>query len=121
MPACSTGGDHALRLGVTDELPWLARQQRITFQRVGVVDPRSTDDYEAHGGLVGLRRALAMQPGDVVTEVTDSGLRGRGGAAFPTGHQVAHGARCAGCDEVHHLQRRRRRQRHVRRPDADGG
>jgi formate dehydrogenase iron-sulfur subunit len=80
-----TGGDHALRLGVTDELPWMARQQRITFQRVGVVDPRSTDDYEAHGGLVGLRRALAMFPGDVVTEVTDSGLRGRGGAAFPTG------------------------------------
>jgi formate dehydrogenase iron-sulfur subunit len=81
----STGGDHALRLGLTDELPWMARQQRITFQRVGVVDPRSTDDYESHGGLGGLRRALSMQPGDVVTEVTDSGLRGRGGAAFPTG------------------------------------
>jgi formate dehydrogenase iron-sulfur subunit len=80
-----TGGDHRLRLGVTEELPWMARQQRITFQRVGVVDPRSTDDYEAHGGLVGLRRALGMQPGEVVTEVTDSGLRGRGGAAFPTG------------------------------------
>jgi len=80
-----TGGDHSLRLGVTEELPWMARQQRVTFQRVGVVDPRSLDDYEAHGGLVGLRRALAMPPGDVVTEVADSGLRGRGGAAFPTG------------------------------------
>jgi formate dehydrogenase iron-sulfur subunit len=79
------GGDHSLRLGLTERLPWMARQQRITFQRVGVVDPRSTTDYEAHGGLVGLRRALAMQPSDVVTEVTDSGLRGRGGAAFPTG------------------------------------
>jgi formate dehydrogenase iron-sulfur subunit len=79
------GGDHTLRLGLTEELPWMARQQRITFQRVGVVDPRSIEDYEAHGGLAGLRRALAMQPGDVVTEVTDSGLRGRGGAAFPTG------------------------------------
>ena len=74
-----------LRLGVTEQLPWMARQQRVTFRRVGVVDPRSLDDYEAHGGLVGLRRALAMQPGDVVTEVADSGLRGRGGAAFPTG------------------------------------
>ncbi len=80
-----TGGDHALRLGVTEELPWMVRQQRITFRRVGVVDPRSLDDYEANGGLVGLRRALAMQPGEVVAEVTDSGLRGRGGAAFPTG------------------------------------
>ena len=80
-----TGGAHPLRLGVTEELPWMARQQRVTFQRVGVVDPRSLDDFEAHSGLTGLRRALAMQPGDVVTEVADSGLRGRGGAAFPTG------------------------------------
>ena len=80
-----TGGEHSLRLGVTDQLPWMARQQRVTFQRVGIVDPRSLGDYEAHGGLAGLRRALGMQPGDVVTEVADSGLRGRGGAAFPTG------------------------------------
>jgi formate dehydrogenase iron-sulfur subunit len=80
-----SGDDHPLRLGVTDELPWMARQQRVTFRRVGVVDPRSLADYEAHGGLAGLRRALTMLPGDVVTEVADSGLRGRGGAAFPTG------------------------------------
>jgi formate dehydrogenase iron-sulfur subunit len=79
------GGDHPLRLGLTEELPWMARQQRVTFQRVGIVDPRSLDDYVAYGGLVGLRRALGMQPGEVVTEITDSGLRGRGGAAFPTG------------------------------------
>ena len=80
-----TGGDHTLRLGPTEQLEWLVRQQRITFGRVGVVDPRSTVDYEAHGGIDGLRRALSMQPGEVVSEVTDSGLRGRGGAAFPTG------------------------------------
>ena len=79
------GGDHPLRLGVTDQLPWMSRQRRVTFQRVGVVDPRSTEHYVAQGGLAGLRRALAMQPGDVVAEVTDSGLRGRGGAAFPAG------------------------------------
>ena len=80
-----TGGAHALRLGKTSELPWMKRQQRITFQRVGVVDPRSSADYEQHGGMVGLRRALAMTPTDVVKAVTESGLRGRGGAAFPTG------------------------------------
>ncbi len=79
------GGAHALRLGKTRELPWLKRQQRVTFQRVGVVDPRSADDYEAHGGMAGLRRALTLAPADIVKEVTDSGLRGRGGAAFPTG------------------------------------
>jgi len=57
----------------------------VTYQRVGVVDPRSAQDYEANGGIKGLKRALAMTQSDVVTEVTDSGLRGRGGAAFPTG------------------------------------
>src|SRR5690606_18395263 len=76
---------HHLHLGPTDELPWMARQRRVTFARVGVVDPRSPDDFEAHGGNIGLRTALAMEPGAVVTEITDSGLRGRGGAAFPAG------------------------------------
>ncbi len=79
------GGAHSLRLGKTTDLPWMKRQQRITFQRVGVVDPRSADDYEAHGGMTGLRRALTMTAADIVKDVTDSGLRGRGGAAFPTG------------------------------------
>ncbi len=79
------GGAHPLRLGLTTELPWIKRQQRVTYQRVGVVDPRSAQDYKAHGGIKGLQRALSMTPSDVVTEVTDSGLRGRGGAAFPTG------------------------------------
>ena len=79
------GGDHPLRLGLTEELPWMVAQQRVTYARVGVIDPRDPDDFVAHGGLVGLRAALAMQPADVVAAVTDSGLRGRGGAAFPTG------------------------------------
>ena len=79
------GGAHPLRLGLTTDLPWIKRQQRVTYQRVGVVDPRSAQDYEANGGVKGLKRALGMTPSDVVTEVTDSGLRGRGGAAFPTG------------------------------------
>jgi formate dehydrogenase iron-sulfur subunit len=79
------GAPHPLHLGATEQIPWLARQQRITFARVGVVDPQSLDDYEAHGGLAALRRVLAMSPSDVVTEVTESGLRGRGGAGFPAG------------------------------------
>ncbi|MFZ3560987.1 formate dehydrogenase beta subunit [Streptomyces sp. BH055] len=79
------GADHPLRLGPVDQLPWLQRQHRVTFARVGVTDPLSPEDYEAHGGLRGLRAALEMTPADVVTEVTDSGLRGRGGAGFPAG------------------------------------
>jgi formate dehydrogenase iron-sulfur subunit len=80
-----TGADHRLRLGPVDQLPWLQRQQRVTFARVGVIDPLSPDDYEANGGIAGLRAALAMTPDQVITAVTESGLRGRGGAAFPTG------------------------------------
>ena len=76
---------HPKALGLTDDLPWMRGQTRLTFARVGVVDPLSVVDYRDHGGLVGLQRALAMGPEAVVTEVTDSGLRGRGGAGFPTG------------------------------------
>jgi formate dehydrogenase iron-sulfur subunit len=74
-----------MALGPVEALPWMAGQTRVTFARVGVVDPLSLEDYRAHGGLVGLTRALAMTPAAVVEEVTASGLRGRGGAGFPTG------------------------------------
>ena len=80
-----TGEAHALSLGPTDSIPWLASQQRLTFARVGVVDPSSVADYVAHGGYQGLRNALSMSPAAIVQTITDSGLRGRGGAAFPTG------------------------------------
>ena len=77
---------HAGRcLGPIEEHPWLAGQQRVTCARVGVVDPSSISDYEAHGGWRGLRRALSLTPAEVVAEVTESGLRGRGGAGFPAG------------------------------------
>ncbi len=79
------GGDHKLSLGRTDDIAWLARQDRVTFARVGVIDPHSMADYQDHGGLVGLRRALSMEHEEIVTEVTQSGLRGRGGAGFPAG------------------------------------
>ncbi len=72
-------------LGIVDELPWLARQQRVTFARVGLIEPTDITAYQSHGGLAGLRRALTLNPAEVVAEVTTSGLRGRGGAGFPTG------------------------------------
>ena len=79
------GGQHPLALGSVEEIPYFKRQQRLTFARVGITDPISLDDYIAHDGYRGLKNALAMTQADVVKHVTDSGLRGRGGAAFPTG------------------------------------
>ncbi len=76
---------HALRQGLTEEIPWLKRQTRLTFARCGVVDPRSLQDYRARDGCKGLERALALGPAATVEEVVQSGLRGRGGAGFPTG------------------------------------
>ncbi|SDK55338.1 formate dehydrogenase beta subunit [Methylophilus rhizosphaerae] len=76
---------HPLYLGLTDELAWLKKQQRLTFTRVGITDPVSLEDYLAHEGYKGLKNALALSGADIVKAVTDSGLRGRGGAAFPTG------------------------------------
>ena len=80
-----TGGKHALGLGLTDAIPYLAKQQRLTFARMGITRPLSLDDYAAHGGWAGLKNAVAMDGAAVVQELLDSGLRGRGGAAFPAG------------------------------------
>jgi formate dehydrogenase iron-sulfur subunit len=79
------GGNHRLALGAPDEISYLKRQERLTFARLGIIDPASLDDYVAHGGYRGLERALALSPEQVVEEVTVSGLRGRGGAGFPAG------------------------------------
>ncbi|CAN7462027.1 formate dehydrogenase [Variovorax paradoxus] len=80
-----SGGAHALNLGLTEEIPYLKKQERLTFARMGVTDPVSVADYEAHEGFAGLRRALSLAPAEIVQQVLDSGLRGRGGAAFPAG------------------------------------
>ena len=80
-----TARAHPLAHGLTQAIPWLERQHRLTFARVGVIDPLSLDDYRAHGGMAGLERARTMSPDEVIEEVASSGLRGRGGAGFPTG------------------------------------
>ena len=80
-----TGGQHVLSLGLTDEIPYLKNQERLTFARAGLADPLDLGAYEANGGLAGLRAALEMEPAAICQQVLDSGLRGRGGAGFPAG------------------------------------
>lgn len=77
-------GTHA-SIGDVDSFEWLASQDRVTYKRVGIIDPLSIADYEAHGGFKGLARAQSMSQAEIVAEVTESGLRGRGGAGFPAG------------------------------------
>ena len=79
------GGEHSLYRGLVEEIPELANQDRRMFARLGVTDPLSLDDYRAHGGMAGLAKAVEMESQAIVDEVKTSGLRGRGGAGFPTG------------------------------------
>ncbi len=79
------GGSHGLSLGLTEEIEYLKKQERLTNARAGITDPVSLEDYLAHDGYRGLQNALKLTPAEIVKQVTDSGLRGRGGAAFPTG------------------------------------
>ena len=113
---------HPLFLGDPERRPFLEKQTRLTFARCGITDPLSLDDYRAHGGLKGLENAVAMAPADIVKQVTESGLRGRGGAGFPTGIKWKTVLESRPDDRKYiRLQRRRRRQRHLRRPHDHGG
>lgn len=76
---------HPLGIGLVDEYPWLKDQQRLTFKRVGVIEPLNIDDYQKFDGLLGLKKALKLTPEEITKLVTESGLRGRGGAGFPAG------------------------------------
>jgi formate dehydrogenase iron-sulfur subunit len=99
----TTGGKHPKASALTEEIPYLKKQERLQFVRVGITDPVSLDDYLAHEGYVGLKKAIAMEPAAIVQEVTDSGLRGRGGAAFPTGIKWKTVLGAASRSKVHRL------------------
>jgi hypothetical protein len=92
----SSIGSSGKAIGRIADHPFIARQQRLTFARAGRTRPLSLEDYAASGGWAGLERARSMAPADVVAEVIDSGLRGRGGAGFPGGDQVEDRCRGAG-------------------------
>jgi formate dehydrogenase iron-sulfur subunit len=79
------GKPHETCIGLVDEYPWIKNQTRLTFARCGIIDPRSVEDYQAHGGYEGLKKAIDGGPKTIIEEVLTSGLRGRGGAGFPTG------------------------------------
>ncbi len=85
LKAAKDGADHPLALGPVEEIPFFKKQTRLTFVRCGVIDPDSLDAYREAGGLAGLKQALMVGPEAIIEEVTQSGLRGRGGAGFPTG------------------------------------
>ncbi|HUE92740.1 formate dehydrogenase beta subunit [Pseudomonas sp.] len=80
-------GGHPLALGLAEDIPWLKRQTRLTFSRSGIIDQSSLADYRAHSGYKGLERALSIGTEATLAEVEASGLRGRGGAGFPTGRK----------------------------------
>lgn len=76
---------HLLDVGLVDHINYFKKQSRHIFAKAGVIDPLSVDDYVSHGGFEGLKKCVAMGAEASVKQVLDSGLRGRGGAAFPTG------------------------------------
>jgi formate dehydrogenase iron-sulfur subunit len=89
-------GSSEIAIGVIAEHPFIAKQQRLTFARAGKTRPLSLEDYEATGGWSGLKRARQIGAEQILAEVTQSGLRGRGGAGFPAGIKWQTAAKAAG-------------------------
>ena len=85
LESVRSGTPHKSALGNIEDHPFLKAQTRLTFARCGTIDPDSIEDYAKHGGFAGLKRAFELGPGKILEEVTNSGLRGRGGAGFPAG------------------------------------
>ena len=85
IASIGNGTKHPLSVGDVEVVPFFKKQTRLIFSRCGVTDPLSLDDYERRGGLLGVRRALEMTQSDILETIAQSGLRGRGGAGFPTG------------------------------------
>ena len=115
------GANHPLFLGNIEDHPYLKNQERLTFARCGITDPVSVADYVKHGGFEGLQKALAMESTDIVAEVTELGPPRPRRRGLSHRHQVEDGARRSLRPEIHLLQCRRGRQRHLRGPHGDGG
>ena len=79
------GGEHDKRVGPVDEIPYLINQDRWTHWRCGLINPLSVEDFQAHQGFRAISKAFEMGQQPVIDAIKESGLRGRGGAAFPTG------------------------------------
>ena len=89
-----------------DDIPFYSKQRLIVLKNRGAIDPESIDEYIARDGYVGASKALLeMTPEQIIKEVKTSGLRGRGGAGFTTGHQVGVRQQVTGGCEIRPLQR----------------
>jgi len=99
LDAVQNNAKHALSLGNIEDHPFLKKQTRLTFARCGKIDPASAEDYEREGGLKGLRRAIEIGAQKTLDEVTQSGLRGRGGAGFPAGIKWEGAAKAPGAEK----------------------